>query len=88
MIVIEAKKWEHPFTCTGCGSVLIALADDMRHGDFGHQGDHDYRYYCVCPICGENELLEARVTLPPKVHMLAMDWANTAAAPADRGAQS
>lgn len=68
MKVVEEKRFEHEFTCKGCGSKLIAEADDIRYGDFGagYGGDTDWQYYARCPVCGECYFIKSAL-LPPNV---------------------
>lgn len=64
MKVIKEVPWEHPFTCTGCKSELIAEASDVRYTNFE---DGNY-HYAECPSCGtRHEFKHAHSTLPPKV---------------------
>ena len=45
--------WKHTFTCSDCRSKVEIAAEDVFYDDFGktYIGEHDFRYYALCPVC-------------------------------------
>lgn len=65
MKIVKEGKWEHPFTCTGCKSELVAEANDVQYTNYGDDGSV---FYVQCPQCGtRHEFKNGWSTLPPNV---------------------
>lgn len=71
MKIVEAKPFAHEFACKGCGSQLIAEAEDVRKGDFSSclSDGHNYQYYVVCPVCNSDNIIDRKLVTPKVAEM-------------------
>lgn len=61
MKVVERKEWQHEFTCSCCGSVLVAETKDVK--SLYHEDDPN-EYYVECPVCKTTKKLKDKELSP------------------------